>query len=255
MKKDPVVYIGYDEREKQAFEVCVESIRRHERRRPITIIPLRQDALRRSGLYFRSHFNRMTETTQKYDVFDCKPFSTDFSFTRFLVPALNQYEGMAIFMDCDMMLRSDIWEVFNWCETDQPLYTVHHDYKPVEGSKKMDGVRQENYNKKNWSSFMVFDCGHPANLNLTPHDVSTKDGGWLHSFKWLDSDYDIGYIPSEWNWLCDWSSDIKEAKNVHFTEGGPWFKEWSTNDPATSRYATEWQKLSDELTYNEAMDI
>ena len=45
---------------------------------------------------------------QPYDDIDGRPFSTEFSFSRFLVPALNMYQGKALYMDCDMYLRADI---------------------------------------------------------------------------------------------------------------------------------------------------
>ena len=53
---------------------------------------------------------------QPYDEIDGRPFSTDFSFTRFLVPHLNMYQGIALFMDSDMYLRTDITELFDMCQ-------------------------------------------------------------------------------------------------------------------------------------------
>lgn len=252
-KKEPVIYIGYDEREKRAFEVCCASIKKTASR-PINIIPLKQEAVRHSGLFFRTHYNMFGKEYQKYDAFDGKPYSTDFSFTRFLVPALNQYEGKALFMDCDMMVREDIWQVFTECNARKPVYAVPHNYTPEEGPK-MDGKRQEQYNKKNWSSFMVFDCGHAQNKNLTPHDVSTKKGQWLHEFAWLDSEDDIGHISEEWNWLDHWSHPSIKAKNVHFTTGGPWFDDWRPANRQEELYALEWKEYDNKLTYNESMDF
>ncbi|MEK9918228.1 MAG: hypothetical protein VW496_02440, partial [Pelagibacteraceae bacterium] len=86
-KKEPIIYIGYDEREKDAFEVLVYSIKEHASK-PITIIPLKQDKLRAAGLYSRLHY--VDENGQSWDSIDGRPFSTEFSFTRFLVPAVNQ---------------------------------------------------------------------------------------------------------------------------------------------------------------------
>lgn len=246
--KDPVIYIGYDEREHTAYEVAVESIRQTVSK-PINIIPLKQEALRRAGLYFRSHYNI---GEQKYDVFDCKPFSTDFSFTRFLVPALNQYEGMALFMDCDMMIRDDVWELFDvLCRDDSAVWCVHHNYNPKEG-RKMDGQIQQQYNRKNWSSFMVWNCEHDSNKKFTVADVSIKDGSWLHGFKWLDND-EIGILGEEWNWLDSWSPDYINPKNVHFTTGGPQFPEWTCNRLIDDKYAMEWKTLYQKMKTNDAM--
>lgn len=247
--KSPVIYIGYDEREDIAFEVAAESIRRTASK-PINIVPLKQEALRRAGLYNRSHYN---VGEQRYDCFDRKPFSTDFSFTRFLVPALNQYEGLALFMDCDMLIRSDVWELFDVLCKDQSkaVWCVHHDYNPTQ-TRKMDGKRQEVYNRKNWSSFVVWNCLHDSNKNLTISDVSVKDGSWLHSFSWLQDD-EIGSIPKEWNWLDNWSPEFMEAKNAHFTTGGPQFSNWKPNRDADIRYAEEWKAIANNLKQEEAL--
>lgn len=247
--KDPVIYIGYDKREHAAYEVAAESIRRTASK-PINIIPLKQEALRRAGLYSRSHYN---VGEQKYDVFDRKPFSTDFSFTRFLVPALNQYEGLAIFMDCDMLIRYDVWELFDsYCKDDKAVWCVQHNYNPKEG-RKMDDMVQQRYACKNWSSFVVWDCGHDINKDLTVDDVSTKDGRWLHGFDWIEDLAYIGNLPEEWNWLDGWSPEWMEPKNVHFTTGGPWFPQWEGSRDKDRFYALEWDALAQQLKTNEAL--
>ena len=80
------VYIGWDSREPIAAEVCKHSILKHTSI-PVNIVMLKQDELRERGVY-----------TREID----KLASTEFTFTRFLVPVLNNYEGMAIF--CDLSL-------------------------------------------------------------------------------------------------------------------------------------------------------
>lgn len=246
--KPPTIYIGYDVKEDSAFQVAVASIKKHASK-PINIVPLKQEALRRAGLFKRSHYN---VGDQKYDCFDNKPFSTEFSFTRFLVPALNQYEGLALFMDCDMMLRSDIWELFDTiCKDDSAVWAVHHNYNP-KSVRKMDGQIQESYNRKNWSSFMVFNCSHDANKLITVDDVSVKTGSWLHAFGWLEYEQ-IGKIGEEWNWLDDWSPDYINAKNVHFTTGGPQFSDWKPSRPIDATYTHEWKAYQFKLTQEEAM--
>ena len=142
-KKEPIIYIGYDEHEHDAFEVLVHSIEKHASK-PITILPLRQDKLRAAGLYSRLHYT--DETGQHWDTVDHRPFSTQFSFTRFLVPAVNQYEGLALFMDCDMLVRSDIWEVFDHCNNpNKAVFTVFHNYQPDDGYK-LDNKSTFNFN-------------------------------------------------------------------------------------------------------------
>ena len=105
----------------------------------------------------------------------------------------------------------------------------------------MDGKEQQPYRRKNWSSLMMFNCGHEENKKLTPEVVNTQTGRWLHGFGWLpDKEADIGKIPEEWNWLDGHSPEDLEAKNVHFTTGGPWFKDWNPRGPVDSKYAVEW---------------
>lgn len=246
IKKLNTVYIGYDPIEHRAVNVLIDSILEHASS-PLNIITLNQNALRRSGMYRRAHIIDEKNKKQMIDVFDKKPLSTEFSFSRFLVPALNQYEGHAIFMDCDMYIKSDICEIFEkYCNDDsKPIMCVKHNYNPVD-KIKMYGVKQEQYNMKNWSSFILWNCSHPANLNLTVDDVNTKPGSWLHQFSWLDSD-SIGELPHEWNWLDGHSSEELIPKNVHFTTGGPWFDGWTPSRHIDKVYSDEWRILDEKL--------
>ena len=124
----------------------------------------------------------------------------------------------------------------------------------------MDNQIQEAYSRKNWSSFMLWNCGHKANLNLTVDDVNTKSGYWLHNFKWLDgwehgrmTQFPIGKIEEEWNWLDHHSSENIEPKNVHFTTGGPWFKDWKPSKRSDAKYALEWETLHDAIVLEESL--
>ena len=166
VEKRPVIYVGYDSREHEAYEVLRKSILRYNQK--FDIIPLVQPALRRAGLYRRTiRFDSNAESVTRIDEFDGRPFSSDFTFTRFLVPALNQYDGLALFMDADMFVRWDIEELFNKYGNREEfaVQVVKHNYRPKEGLK-MDGQVQQNYNRKNWSSFILWNCSHPSNLNL-----------------------------------------------------------------------------------------
>ena len=231
------VYIGYDPKEDTAYEVLKFSIERISTK-SVRVVPIKRNIVEQMGLYTRKY---NTIDGQPYDEIDGKPFSTEFSFTRFLVPALNMYEGMALFMDSDMYIRADVTELFEHCDNNYfPLWCVHHKYNPEKGTK-MDGKVQEPYRRKNWSSLMMFNCGHPLNRKLTVKDVNTRTGKWLHNFSWLpDKEADIGSIPEEWNWLDGHSPESLEAKNVHFTTGGPWFHKWRPRGGTEGKYATEW---------------
>ena len=232
------IYIGYDSREHAAYEVCKYTLEKHSSI-PLEIIPLKQNDLRRVGLYRRAGIGGV-------DVFDGKPFATEFSFTRFLVPALNLYDGWAMFCDCDFLFRADVKELFGLIDDRYPLMCVHHNFNPPKGSK-MDGQRQEPYNMKNWSSLILWNCSHVAHKNLTVDDVNTKPGGWLHAFSWVGN-WVVGEIPEEWNWLVGASPTTskgigKDPKALHFTLGIPAMPGYSDCE-----FADEWFKAFSECS-------
>ena len=231
------IYIGYDPKEDMAYQVLKFSLERIASK-PVRVVPIKRDVVQRMGLYRREH---TVMDGQNYDVIDGRPFSTEFSFTRFLVPFLNMFEGKALYMDCDMYMRTDVIELFEACDLDYyPLWCVHHKYEPELGSK-MDNKVQESYHRKNWSSLMMFNCSHEANKTLTIDDVNTRSGRWLHGFEWLsDKEGDIGKIDEDWNWLDGHSDESLEAKCVHFTTGGPWFEDWRCRGKVDGKYAVEW---------------
>lgn len=244
---DPVVYIGYEPREAVALDIMVASIKRYASR-PVRIVPIIQSTLRQLGLYRRGFYE---VEGQKYDEIDNKPFSTEFSFTRFLTPILNLRAGWALFMDCDMYWRGDIWELLdNYCDETKALMVVKHDYNPTE-SVKMDNQIQENYSRKNWSSVMYFNCAHPANNKLTVDTVNLMSGNWLHNFRWLPEYRDrdlIGELPEKFNWLDHWSSTDIEPMNVHWTTGGPFFDDWIPANEYENIYADEWTSYLRDIT-------
>lgn len=202
------VYIGWDSRESKAYEVCVKSILKHASK-PIKIYPLKINNLRDVGFYTRP---------------DDELSSTEFTFSRFLVPYLNSYKGKALFCDCDFLFLDDIVKVFEMANEDKAIQCCKHDYKPS-SEFKMEGAKQYLYPRKNWSSLMLFNCGHDANKSLTKELVNTESGQYLHRFQWLSDDL-IGDIPVEWNWLVGWYKEGIDGKPkaLHYTEGGPWHK-------------------------------
>lgn len=213
-------YIGWDARENAAYEVCRHSIVRRSSE-AVHIVPLRVKALRHIGLY-----RRAPDEDSRIDSFDGKPYSTDFSFTRFLVPAMMQYDGWALFCDCDFLFQDDIAKLFACRDDEKAVMVVKHDYRPREGVK-MDGVKQEVYPRKNWSSLMLFNCSHPSNKRLTVDAVSIEAGSFLHGLGWLKDD-EIGALPHRWNALegggCRQCEDLTHYGAIHYTRGGPWFR-------------------------------
>lgn len=211
------VYVGYDEREALAYDVCSYSLRRHSYSF-LDIAKLDLPTLRRMGLYSRG-----AVPGTRVDDQDRRPFSTDFAFSRFLVPALNLYQGWAVFMDCDFLWTADIHDLLSRADSTKAVQVVQHKQEASQ-TVKMDGVTQFAYPKKNWSSFMLFNCEHEANRTLTPSLVNSSTGSWLHNFGWLDESL-IGDLHKTYNYLTTEGLAPEGAlpKALHFTEGGPWF--------------------------------
>lgn len=208
------IWIGFDPREAAAYAVTRKSIK-ELLTQPLPVRGLVLDELRRQGLYWRPTERRLGKL---YDVISEHEMATEFAISRFLVPHLAQ-NGWALFMDCDMMLRSNIARVFQGLDHSKAVYCVKHDHVP-DYIEKMDGQVQSRYARKNWSSFMVFNCGHPSNQKLTVEMVNTLPGRDLHRFCWL-KDEEIGELGSEWNWLVGHSDPAIDPKVVHFTAGTP----------------------------------
>jgi hypothetical protein len=156
--------------------------------------------------------------------------STEFTYTRFLTPALAGFEGWALFCDSDFLWLGDIAGLVEYTRTPKAVFCVQHDYTPKE-TVKMDGAVQTAYPRKNWSSLMLFNCDHPSVKQLTPEVVNRETGAYLHRIQWAADD-EIGALPVEWNWLEGWNEKpaIGTPKAVHFTRGGPWFEQWQDVD-------------------------
>ncbi|KQJ97392.1 protein CDI [Brachypodium distachyon] len=235
------VFVGYDPREHEAYEVCRRSLLRHATV-PLDVRPVRQPDLRAAGLYWRAR--GPTE-------------STEFSFTRFLTPYLAGYRGWALFVDCDFLYLADVAELLASAvpaSADDPaaaadrlaVVCVKHEYAPAEATK-MDGAIQTVYPRKNWSSMVLYNCAHPKNVAaLTPEAVSTQTGAFLHRFSWLDDD-EIGEVPFAWNFLVghnkvDPADPATQPKALHYTCGGPWFERYKDCD-----FADLWIKEAEGL--------
>ncbi len=224
------VWIGYDSREAVASHVAAHSIKRHTTATPI-IKYLKHRELRSQG-YFARPWQIKADTGDFEDMIDCRPFTTEFSHTRFLVPELQNFRGWALFMDADMIFQSDIKRLFKLCNDRFAVMCVQHNHRPMKGSIKMDNRLQNIYFRKNWSSFVLWNCSHPSNKKLTKEKVNYMKGGDLHAFKWLQ-DHEIGELPWSYNYISGVSPnmplDIKgnpvRPDVIHYTEGGPWFDE------------------------------
>jgi len=224
------IFIGFDSRETVAYHVLSHSI--HARAsEPVTIAPLMLSQL--GGLMTRER-NPLQ--------------STDFSFSRFLTPYLCGFDGWAIFMDCDMLVLDDIAKLWALRNDKYAVMCVKHDHVPEEETKFL-GAKQTRYEKKNWSSVMLFNCAKCT--ALTPEYVNSASGLELHRFNWLGNDDLIGEIPHRWNILVgyDESPSVDQVSNLHYTIGGPYFDDYRDTD-----FAEEWFSERDAMERCDQLD-
>ena len=222
-------FIGYDAKEDIAYRVCKYSLLKRTSTN-VKITSLKLDELISKKLYKRN----------------IDPLaSTQFTYSRFLVPKLMNYTGWAVFCDCDFIFLHDVADLMKGLDTSKAIYCVKHDYTPKE-KHKMDGQKQTIYPRKNWSSFIVFNCSHPSTKKLSVQTVNKESGAFLHQFQWCNDD-EIGSLDERWNWLEGWTSSHNNQTPfaVHYTRGGPWFTEWQDVE-----YAENWISERDEYLSN-----
>lgn len=183
------VFIGWDQRQPVSYNVCQQSIIEHASV-PVSITPLVLETLpiTRQGL-------------------------TPFTYSRFLVPWLCDYEGTALFVDADTMFRGDVAELF-----------ALNDHSAVQVVKHERAFERP--------SLMLFNCAKCT--VLTPEYVQNS-----HNPLKLDWASDVGSLPKEWNHLVGYDKPNPDAKMVHFTQGMPCYKEhdklWN------AEFAQEWR--------------
>ncbi len=199
------VFIGYDHREAIAYNVLAHSIQVRSTK-PTSITPLMLSQL--NGIYTRERHPLQ---------------STDFSFSRFLVPYLSSYRGWSLFMDCDVLAQDDVSKLWELRDEKYAVQVVKHHHIPSNKEKFLNQP-QTTYEKKNWSSVMLFN--NRLCSELTPDYVNDASGLELHQFKWLKDDSLIGEIPQRWNHLVDYDEYSEDVALIHYTSGGPYFDEY-----------------------------
>jgi len=165
------VFVGFDERQPVAYNVLQHSLRRYSRGRvQVEALMLDKLPIERRGL-------------------------TQFTYSRFLVPYLCNYEGAAIFMDADVVVQGDIAELL----------------AQADGVSAVQVMKEQH--KFEWASVMLFNC---ANCKiLTPEYIDDP------KHKLLELDWGkVGEFTPEWN-HCVNRMPPTEAKLYHFTEGVP----------------------------------
>lgn len=215
------VFIGWDSRFPEPAQVLRYSLLKH------STIPLEVNYLNLAELEARHGFRRQHDPLA----------STEFTYSRFLVPYLCNYQGKALFLDNDMLCFADLKEIAELDMSRYALRVVKHDYRPS-NTVKMYGCPQTSYPRKNWSSMMLMNC---TKLRLwTKEIVETQSGAYLHRFQDIPDDQ-IGQLPKTWNTL-DWMDE--RTKLIHYTNGGPWFEQYTDHPHAAIwfRYRDGWRQ-------------
>jgi hypothetical protein len=198
------VFTGYDKREADGWHVFVQSL-----------------------LETSTNYRLMPPLSGKQG-----DGSNSFTYERFTVPDLCNFAGPAIFVDAsDMLLRADISELAEWFDKSKAVQVVKHDYR-TRHARKYVGTEMEapnpDYDRKNWSSVILWNCGHMAHFKARKEiskAIQKGDGKYLHRFGWLEDNL-IGELPVDWNWLPQEFGDRPTAKLIHYTAGIPGFEHY-----------------------------
>jgi lipopolysaccharide biosynthesis glycosyltransferase len=219
------IFVGMDLKvEPVAYAVFCQSVIEHSSI-PVSFTPMA--------------LNTLSEYTETH-----KDGSNAFIYSRFLVPYLCGFKGMALWVDGDMIVRSDIAELLWEFQQDEAVKVVKHHYQTKHPIKYL-GAKNEDYPKKNWSSVMLWNCGHYLNKQLTPKFVMEKNGKYLHRFEWLKyPEEQVGKLDETWNHLVGEYDYNPDAKLAHFTVGSPCFKDYQDCD-----YSDEWFETYKRMIY------
>ncbi len=231
------VFIGWDPQQMRVWNVAARSLERHASR-PVAVERLDMIHLRAQG-----HYYRPTEARPAgyWDVISAAPMATGHAISRFLVPRLCDYTGWAVFTDGDVLFRHDIADLFALADPNKAVQVVQHRHEPA-ALVKMAGHQQTTYLRKNWSSVVLWNCGHAANRALTVDLVNQLPGRDLHRFCWLE-DRQIGALPAAWNVLIGEEAH-EDPAIAHFTNGTPDLA-GHENQP----FAGEWLEMAEACGY------
>lgn len=206
------LFVGFDNREAVGFHTFVQSVI-EKTSVPIQITPLTGE--QRDG-------------------------TNSFTYARFLVPYLCNYQGYALFVDgTDMLLLEDLAELWAEREPGYAVKVIKHNYEtkhPVKYVGTELEASNQDYPRKNWSSVILWDCASYLNRQLTPEFIDQQSGSYLHRFEWLPDDR-IGSLPPEWNVLVG-EEPVTDAKLLHYTLGIPAFSHYASWDGSEQWKAT-----------------
>ncbi len=232
-----LVFVGYDSREHCCWQVLEFNLKRwgHD------VYPIKHRELRAAGKFSREWF---TEADGQWvDRRDGKPFSTEFSHSRFAAFMLAREMGVTdwcMFVDCDFLFLSDPAHLLNLVDERHSLGCVQYKWDEPEGDK-MDGMVQLRYYRKLWSSLFLFKPDHPDHKRMTWHKLNFATGAELHAFDWVRDDRSVAQLPESWNWIPDFSDPDIEPNAIHWSYGGPWMEGFEQVAHA-SKWRLEWHQ-------------
>ena len=211
------IYIGYDSRHQGIEDVQIKSLKQAMKK------AVREDDMRFEPEIKLLDKAKISEYNREY-----ANQSTEFTYSRFLIPYLENYEGFSIFVDNDFIWKQPFWEMFYFLHPDNAVACVQYEHELEKMSTtKMGGEKNVIYPKKLWSSFMIFNNAHEDCKKLTPEVINTASGQYLHQFEWTDK---IDRIPDKYILTEGMSNYDKRYHAVHYTRGGPWIDGMDTSE-------------------------
>jgi hypothetical protein len=226
-ENDFVLFLGYDPLEDLPYQVAKYSA---EQTFPgVKVIPLKTKELRQHNLFWRPTLIE-GNTGEYIDILENRPHSLDYSFTRFLVPFLARslkLKHSCMYADSSTLFLGDFKELFLEMDRkkDSPCGVVKHSF-PTYVHKKRNQFKQLKYDRKLWSSVMVFNHWHKDCLILDKECVSEEEGLYLHTLRWVGESSSIVSFPERFNFVIGHSerNEVNTPKIINFTEASPWFK-------------------------------
>lgn len=211
------IFCGYDERESVGYHIFCQSVLSRSSI-PVAFTPLQSNGMRQG--------------------------TNAFTTSRFSVAALMGYEGRAVFADAaDMVMLCDAKELQTALNNLKgAVGVVKHNYT-TRNPVKYIGTELEspntNYPRKNWASFMLINCEHPAWQRITPEFLKIADNMYdLLQLSFI-ADEDIEEIDDSWNRMVDEDQPIEGAKVIHWTAGIPGFEHYK-NAIGAGFWRREW---------------
>jgi hypothetical protein len=207
------IFIGMDSRQPIAYNVAAYSVAMTAGK-PVAVTPLilSQLPIKRRGL-------------------------TDFTYGRYTVPWLCDFEGIALFMDPDTLVRRDIYGILPLnvydilpLGVDLPAVSVVPHTTVTKEGQSVSVVFERN-------AVMLFNCAKCR--TLTPEWIDDQANAPNKISSWAG---DIGQLEPRWNHLVGYDQPNPDAAIAHFTMGIPCFPE-TTDD----EFGDEWRAMHKQM--------